>query len=585
MEQNNFLIKDLLQPIISEIDLGLAVVDAQTGVPEIFNRFFSQILGVKDPLLKGKSIREMIPGLTLGESGPREFFLPDLQKIVRVKTIPIGNNTFFVIMSEVMNRDETKTVLLNEAFKIVLDHIDEGIIVVDAEGKIIYCNEVQLKFDGQKFEDVVGRYSWDVYNFEKKDSTLFKCLQKEEPSKAYVHYYLSRAGQYVRVTGNNFPVKQGSKTLGAVAIDRNLQNSEEMVAKVVELQKTLQEGKRDLAGTLGSGYLPEKRFFSFEDILGESDAIRQSLLWAKSAARSDSPVFLYGETGTGKEMFAQSIHSNSSRNLKPLISINCAAIPENLLEGIIFGTVKGVFTGATDRKGLFEEADGGTLFLDEINSMPLNLQGKLLRALEERKVRRLGGKHEIPVDVRIISSCNSEPTKAVAEKQLRSDLYYRLAVVNIEIPPLRIRKRDIRILVDYFIQCFNIKLKKNIYEISPEIYGHLEEYDWPGNVRQLKHWVECAMNMVPEDQTILIEEYVPQKFNYFFIRESNLGLNIVNHPSVERGVEVSKQIREQEIVKVVDELKRHGGNITKAAKAFGISRQGLQYRMRKLGIK
>lgn len=471
-----------------------------------------------------------------------------------------------------------KTAFLNEAFKTILDNIDEGVLVVDAENRIAYCNQVQLKFDGLKFEDIVGRYTWDVYNFDREVSTLRKCIEEEKPLGTYVHYYISNYGQYVRVTGNNFPVIQKERTVGAVAVYRNLRQSEDMACRIIELQKKLHEDCPDVESALVSGAPSKKQGFSFDDILGESAAIGESVRWAKSAARSDSPVFLYGETGTGKEMFAQSIHHSSDRSQEPLVSINCAAIPESLLEGIIFGTVKGVFTGAVDRKGLFEEADGGTIFLDEINSMPINLQGKLLRALEERKIRRLGGKGEIPVDVRIISSCNIDPQEAIHQHLLRSDLYYRLAVINIEIPPLRARKEDIRVLTQFFVRSFNVKFRKNVCEISPEIFEILETYDWPGNVRQLKHWVESAMNMISEDEPVLTRKYAPQGFNHF------VGTVLKSSEKTKEG-EVFTQIREHECIKLIDALKRHRGNITKTAQELGVSRQVLYYRMRKLGIK
>jgi arginine utilization regulatory protein len=364
-----------------------------------------------------------------------------------------------------------------------------------------------------------------------------------------------------------------------------MRKSEEMVAKVVELQRQLSNIQSDINDKNAPDYTVKKRFFSFEDIVGESDAIRASINQAKNAARSDSPVFLYGETGTGKEMFAQSIHNASARKNNPLISINCAAIPENLLEGIIFGTVKGVYTGSTNRKGLFEEADGGTLFLDEINSMPIHLQSKLLRALEEMRIMRLGGKDEIPVNVRIISSCNISPEMAVSQNRIRSDLYFRLAVIEIEIPPLRVRKDDIRILLELFIRKFNAKTGKNLCDISPEIVRRLKQYDWPGNIRQLKHWIESAVTMIPEDDTILTEKYAPHFYNFIFPSENDMSVNLNENRIKKSKGEVFEEIRDQEITKIIQMLKQHGGNITKTAEELGISRQGLQYRMKKLGIK
>jgi len=469
---------------------------------------------------------------------------------------------------------------------ILLNNIDEGILVVDKECRIVYCNQVQLDFDGLKLADIVGRFTWDVYHFGIEVSTLLQTIEEGKPSGDYVQYYLTARGQYVRLTGKNFPLYENGQLKGAIGVYRNLQRSEEMVSKLVELQKKLQPEADDLTGDPAGG-AAAKRYFTFSDILCDNQLMLESVKWAQAAARSDSPVFLYGETGTGKEMFAQGIHHASRRGQKALVSINCAAIPETLLEGIIFGTFKGAYTGATDRKGLFEEADGGTLFLDEINSMPLTLQGKLLRVLEEKKVRRLGGNQEQSVDVRIISSCNVDPSEAMQQRQLRSDLYYRLAVIRLDIPPLRQRIEDIRRLTQHFVKHFNVKLGKNVCEIAPEVYAMLEGYDWPGNVRQLKHWIEAAMNMIPEDEPVFSAKFAPRYFNTLPMTqpmEKSADFSIEKGLVDAEEVDLFAEIREQEYAKVARALKRHRGNITKAAAELGISRQVLYYRMRKLGI-
>ncbi|TGE31716.1 sigma 54-interacting transcriptional regulator [Desulfosporosinus sp. Sb-LF] len=588
MLKNSSLIKDVFGAFISDIHQGLAVIDS-AGILEICNSSFAEILQVDQVFLMNRKISEIIPGFQEPCFGSNTFIKqPYNSKNICLKTLPMGNEitgTFFlVIISEDEDEDEDedqdmeKTLFLDEAYRTILDNIDEGVMIVDSRNRIVYCNRVQLEFDGLKLENIIGRHTAEVYNFDPEDSTLGKCLKKEEFFGTYVQYYCSNYGKHVRVTGNNFPVKQRERTTGAVAVYRNLQESEEMVDKIIDLQKRLELEQSDLLSVLVSGSSAKERSFSFDDILGDSVRIRDSVSWARGAAKSDSPVFIYGETGTGKEMFAQSIHGSSSRCLKPMVSINCAAIPETLLEGIIFGTVKGVFTGAIDRKGLFEEADGGTLFLDEINSMPLGLQSKLLRALEERKIRRLGGKNEIPVDVRIISTCNIEPLEVIRQNLLRSDLYYRLAVINLEIPPLRTRKEDINLLVRIFVKGFNVKMKKNICEISPDIFALLESHDWPGNVRQLKHWIEAAMNMVPEDEPVFSIKYTPRNFNSF------MGtMSIINEKI--NQLEVFTEIKEQECARLINALKRHGGNITKAANELSISRQVLYYRIRKMGIK
>lgn len=579
MENNSSLIKDLFGTFISDIHQGLAVINP-AGTVEIFNPRFAEILQNDQVDLTNRKISEIIPGFQDHCYGTEKIIELNSHKSICMRTLPIGNEItgefFLVIINE--DQDMDKRLFLDNAFRTVLDNIDEGIMVVDSENRIVYCNKVQLEFDGLELENIIGRQTSEVYKFDPEISTLGKCIKTEKCLGPYVQYYRSNFGDYIRVTGNNYPVKQGERTIGAVAVYRNLRESEEMVGKIIDLQKRMNLEQSDYLSVIVSGSAPKKRKFTFDDILGDSDRIHDSIFWAKGAAKSDSPVFIYGETGTGKEMFAESIHSGSTRCQKPLVSINCAAIPETLLEGIIFGTTKGVFTGAIDRKGLFEEADGGTLFLDEINSMPLSLQSKLLRALEERTIRRLGGNNEIPVDVRIISTCNIDPLELIHQNLLRSDLYYRLAVINLEIPPLRARKEDINLLVRFFVKSFNVKMKKNICEISPDIFALLESHDWPGNVRQLKHWIESAMNMVPEDEPIFSKKYIPRNF------KSLIGTMPISNEKIKQG-EVFAEIKEQECSRLINALKQHRGNITKTANELGISRQVLYYRLRKLGIK
>jgi arginine utilization regulatory protein len=240
-------------------------------------------------------------------------------------------------------------------------------------------------------------------------------------------------------------------------------------------------------------------YYTLDSIIGESVAIKRLKEQILISSNSSSNLLIYGETGTGKELVAQAVFSLSKNiHSAPFIAFNCAAIPEALLEGILFGTVKGSFTGAENKPGLFECANGGVIFLDEINSMPLNLQAKILRVIQEGKVRRVGGQREIPVDFRLIASTNIAPQKILENAEMRSDLYYRLNVLNIDIPPLRDRKEDIPILADYFIQELNPTVNKNILGLHQNAIELLMEYHWPGNIRELKNTIERSMNYAKE---------------------------------------------------------------------------------------
>ena len=322
---------------------------------------------------------------------------------------------------------------------------------------------------------------------------------------------------------------------------------------------------------------------------------------AQMAANSPSPIMLYGETGTGKELFAQSIHNHSSRSNRRYIPVNCAAIPENLLEGILFGTSKGAFTGALDKAGLFERASGGSLFLDEVDSLSIGLQAKILRVLQERKVRRVGSLKEIDIDLKIISSVNKEPHRAIEEGILRPDLFYRLGVVYIPIPPLRRRRDDIERLTRHFLKKHNTALGKGIPSISGEVAGLFNRYHWPGNIRELEHVIESAMNMAGPTEVIEIR-HLQGHFSTQFLdgtsREAT-ALDIYDtasapplrpqRESVFSGTAppvvpdkslVETQV-EQEKMAIETALANYSGNVSKAAGSIKISRQLLHYKMKK----
>jgi len=287
---------------------------------------------------------------------------------------------------------------------------------------------------------------------------------------------------------------------------------------------------------------------------------------------------LYGETGTGKELFAQSIHNASRRAKRPFIAINCAAIPETLLESMLFGTEKGAYTGAESREGLFEQADGGTLLLDEINSMDLSLQSKLLRVLEDGMIRRVGGVQNIHVDVRVLSNSNVPPLQAVEQKLLRQDLYHRLGVVNITIPPLRERKQEIMLLVKNFIVHYNKKMLKSVANIDVQTLELFHAYDWPGNVRELQYAIESAMNLIPDDSSHITPEFTPEHI------QMAVNGELYSHDESEEAPTIESVMREagQRFLRM--KLQDNGCNISKTAQMLGLTRQNLQQRMKRLHV-
>ena len=294
----------------------------------------------------------------------------------------------------------------------------------------------------------------------------------------------------------------------------------------------------------------------------------------RHVARNNSTVLIMGETGTGKELVAQSLHTCSDRADKPFISQNCAAIPANLLEGIFFGTEKGSYTGAETRKGLFELADGGTLFLDEINSMELSMQAKLLKVLEEKKARRLGGYREIPFNVRIICAMNEDPAEVMRAGRLREDLYYRIGVVKLRIPPLRERRGDIMVLAEHFIEKYNQEMGMHIHGISELTKNAFLNYEWRGNIRELKNTIESAFNTAQNG--IITMKDIPELVQ---VSTENDMFKTPNTISVPTAGSLKEMMDEYEKQIIFETLKR-SKTMAEAAGKLKISRQNLRYKMK-----
>ncbi|MDA8422581.1 MAG: sigma-54 dependent transcriptional regulator [Nitrospiraceae bacterium] len=312
--------------------------------------------------------------------------------------------------------------------------------------------------------------------------------------------------------------------------------------------------------------------YRFDSIVGVSEPVREVLEMAGRVAASDATVLITGERGTGKELLAKGIHFNSSRADGPFVAINCAAIPETLLESELFGYVKGAFTGAArDKAGKFELAEGGTILLDEIGDLRIDLQAKILRVLQERTVDRVGGAKAVPVDVRVIASTNRDIEHAIAEGKFRDDLYDRINVVGLRMPPLRERREDIPLLVNYFLKKFN---KDSSTSIEPEALAALRSYGWPGNVRELESVMERASVLKRGNAVTLAD--LPDKLKKEKSGVENIILNLPDE-----GI----ALEELEKSLIVKALEKHKGNQTRAAEYLGITRPTLIYRMEKFGLK
>ncbi|MGH4125219.1 MAG: sigma-54 interaction domain-containing protein [Clostridium sp.] len=442
----------------------------------------------------------------------------------------------------------------------LLENLEEGIQVVDKDGKTIYYNNVMGKVEGIEPSEVLGKkvseYLEDVKD---DDSTLMNVLKTGEKIVGLIQHYGNGYKKKVTTINTTVPVTVDNKVIAVIEIAKDMTQLKELTESICKLQ--------NLDKKINSHY-------TFSDIYGDNPTMKTAIEKAKKASMSSSSVLIYAETGSGKEVFSQSIHYDGLRKDKPFIPINCAAIPALLLEGMLFGTEKGGFTGAENKKGLFEQANHGTILLDEVNSLEPYLQSKLLRVLQEGYIRPIGGTKSIDIDVRIIATLNEEPEKLIESGKLRKDFYYRLCVLRINIPPLRERKDDIPIFVEELIERYNKILCKNIRGIDEVMMKKLQEYNWPGNVRELTNVIEAAINMA--DYNSILEE------NYFDFRIAHDNCttagDILTKDDGSFHLENYMNGIEKTIIEKI--LKKNNYNVSKAARELCISRQTLQYKIK-----
>lgn len=458
-----------------------------------------------------------------------------------------------------------------ELLEILLRYVEEGIHVIDREGKTLIYNKAMETLEGLEGSEVINRNILDVFpSLNENTSTLYKVIKTKEPIIERFQTYVNKKGHSITTVNTTVPIIKNNDVMGAVEISKNFTKVKELYDRIINLTEKTTEVKN-------------KSDFNFEGIIGCSPSFIKALDTAKKAAATSSTVLIYGETGTGKEVFAKSIHNESKRRDKPFVAINCAALPDGLLEGILFGTVKGGFTGAVNRPGLFEQANGGTILLDELNSMSLNLQAKLLRVLQEGYIRRIGDVKDIPVDVRIIATTNEEPYRCVAENKIRKDLYYRLSVINLKIPALFERKEDIPLFVKSFIHHYNVVLNKDVWDISTDVYDAFMSYDWPGNVRELKNYIEGAMNLV-SGHIINKEHFTPQVQELLFKLTEQEYMSIDVNTDYNFSIPLDEYMENIEKSIIIKALSKSNNNISEASRLLNIKRQTLQHKMKKYNI-
>lgn len=451
----------------------------------------------------------------------------------------------------------------------------DGITIINLNGDILFS----AKFNNQLHNysgnyEMVGKNFKDIYpNLSSKNSTLLQCIELGKPVYIKSQKLKFYDGHCIYINSLSIPIRHGGKIVGAIDISTeefkenmnfNSYNKKENYIPIEEQQFD------EIIRKFGNSSI--NRNYKIDDIITNNIEMIRMKKFIKEICDFNISVLITGETGTGKELIAHSLHTESKRCNKPFIAQNCAAIPESLFESIFFGTVKGAFTDSIDNMGLFEMANGGTLFLDEINSMPTYLQSKLLRVLEDKKITRLGSKKVIDVDIRLITAMNKDPIKAIADKELRQDLYYRIGMLKIDVLPLRKRKEDILLLSQYFILKYNKIFSKNIKGVSKDLYKNFKNYDWPGNVRELDNLLLLAISMVNSNKEIL--ELNDINFSNSQTIEKTFSLDEIENIGIKELLEQY----EKNIIRIT--LEKYEYNITKTANALKIPRQTLHRKIK-----
>lgn len=443
-----------------------------------------------------------------------------------------------------------------ELLETIMESTYDGIVVVDRDGYITKLNKPYQEFLGVG-DEAIGKHVTEVI-----ENTRMHIVTKTG---------IPEIGEAQVIRGHTtivkrIPIKQDGEIVGAVGVVmfRDIYELDNLMNKTKQLERELEQYKKKL----------HVDKFSFDDIIGVSPAIEQAKYYASRAAMTTSNVLITGETGTGKELFAKAIHYTSQRSDGPYIKVNCAAIPAELLESELFGYEEGAFTGAKrgGKPGKFELANGGTIFLDEIGDMPVYMQAKLLRTIQEREIERVGGIKTVKVDVRIIAATNKNLEEMVKRGEFREDLYYRLNVININIPPLRERKEDIDVLVNYLLHKISKTMGKFVNKISDGAMSILKGYNWPGNIRELENVLERAIDMAEYGAVVEVRHLPP-----YIIQKVNPKKDFMHSDLKDALEQTERDLLERY-------LKMNKGNKYKTAKMLNISRSTLYEKIEKYNI-
>lgn len=572
----------LLDVAVDSLRTGFIMTDKE-GVVRYVNKKGEELLGRKKEEMLSDSIFDIVPALR------NQFSFNESQFF---KSIPYGNSKlFFNYSPQVLNGERIgSTYLFNEEqyyefflkkldsyknlnhdLKAIFDISYDVIYVSDGDGITLRVSSACEKLWGKKQEELVGKSVYELETMGIYTPSVTRIVLEKKETVSVIQR--TRTGRRLMVVGT--PIKdETGKIIRVVNASRDITEVDRLQSELNEIRQKMEGYKQELEQL-------KSKTLAKNQIIYQSIEMEKVISLAYRVKDVESTILIYGETGVGKEVIASYIHHSSNRADKPFITINCGAIPEGLLESELFGYEKGAFTGAVSQKrGLFELANEGTLFLDEIGEMPLNLQAKLLRVLQEQTFVRVGGTKEIKVNFRLIAATNRNLYEEMKKGKFREDLYYRLNVIPIRIPPLRERKDDIFALIQHYVQYFNEKYNLS-KSISNSALKKLQQYHWPGNVRELKNIVERLIVLTEKDKIKLedLETLIGLNEKYDFNEEERNANDVVVH-----NIIPLKQCIEEAERQLLELAKKKYDSTTEIAEVLQVNQSTVSRKMKKLGI-
>ncbi|ADO76276.1 sigma-54-dependent Fis family transcriptional regulator [Halanaerobium praevalens] len=567
-----------LESIIDSIHNCIIAINKQ-GKIILVNKASEKLLGFSKKELLDTDIKSVVP-----ESKLLEVLNKEIKLISQRLTLSINKKEIYThrtpliykgeitgalaVFEELSDIDRIKNELTStkndlNVLNTILNEAYEAIVIVNKEGYITKFNKAYEEFLGLKEKDVIGKYVADIIENTRMHKIIntgkkeIGCIQKIEGNEMIC---------------SRIPIFENGEIIGGIGkvLFKDVKELKILTKRIKGLESKLNHYKNKVKKL-------EEAKYSFDNILTINKNMNYIKKIAKDASSSNSTVLIQGESGTGKELFAHAIHKSSHRKYGPLIRVNCAAIPKNLLESELFGYEEGSFTGASrgGKAGKFEIAQGGTIFLDEIGSMPKEMQAKLLRVLQEKEVQRIGSNHLIDLDVRVIAATNERIEEEVKNGDFRKDLFYRLNVIRLNIPPLRDRKDDIPLLAKSIISKLAKELDLKHKKLSDETIKKLKDYDWPGNVRELRNFMERCLNYNSGDT--ILPKHLPSIISDNINSRKERTIEFENN-------NLSEVVQQVEIDVIINALKKCNGNKTEAAKILGIHRTSLYKKIDKYNL-